>query len=182
MCERLALVVLEASMSERISLIATTDGPLQFYAAPGLSSHGDARAGWGIRGGAELEWTGEQHDSLVVRYEDKSMAATIKQMVIDRYPTRKALIATIFETRGQSGKVMWYPRTLDELASVQTKEAVPSVGFANLQVLCDIQHVNDIDLLGYAHPLAQLQSIGGAAYLRGYKHPLKASIAGRVYR
>lgn len=60
-------------MCEFASVVATADGPLQLYAAPGLNSHGQARAGWNIKGGAEVEWTGENHDSLTVRYENAAM-------------------------------------------------------------------------------------------------------------
>jgi hypothetical protein len=60
-------------MCEFVSVVATADGPLQLYAAPGLNSHGQARAGWNIKGGAEVEWTGENHDSLTVRYENAAM-------------------------------------------------------------------------------------------------------------
>ena len=87
-------------MCEYISVVATTEGPLNLYAAPGLNSHGDARAGWKITGGAEVEWVGESHDYLTVRHEDKKIAATIRQMLIDRYPNRSALLAEIIETRG----------------------------------------------------------------------------------
>ena len=95
-------------MSEFASVVATTEGQLHLYAGPGINSHGDARAGWGIKGGAEVEWTGEQHDSLTVRYEDAAMAKTIRAMLVERFPTRQAMLAAITETRGVDGKIVRY--------------------------------------------------------------------------
>jgi hypothetical protein len=88
-------------MCDYISFVVTTSGPLQIYAAPGLSSHGNARAGWNLTDpGAEAEWTGEAHDSLTVRFEDKAIAKSIRQLLVDKYPNRTALLSTITETRG----------------------------------------------------------------------------------
>ena len=95
-------------MCEYISVVATVDGPLQFYAAPDLDSHGNARAGWKITGGAEVEWVGESHAYLTVRYEDKEIAKTIRQMIVDKYPSRCAFIAEIIETRGECGRQAFY--------------------------------------------------------------------------
>jgi hypothetical protein len=95
-------------MCEYVSVVATTEGPLHLYAAPGLKSHGDARAGWKFTGGAEVEWTGENHDSLVVRHEDDATARTVKAMLIERFPNRTAIIASITETRGADGYVVFY--------------------------------------------------------------------------
>ena len=97
-------------MCEYVSVVATTKGPLQFYAAPGLNSHGDARAGWGMTkdSGAEVEWTGESYDYLSVRHEVPKTAKTIKQMIMDKFPNRSALLATITETRGLQGSVAFY--------------------------------------------------------------------------
>lgn len=95
-------------MCEYVSVVATTEGPLHLYASPGLTSHGDARAGWNIKGGAEVEWTGETHDSLLVRHEDDAMAKTIRALLIERFPKRSAMIASITEARGQDGAVVHY--------------------------------------------------------------------------
>jgi hypothetical protein len=97
-------------MCEYVSVVATTKGPLTFYASPGLNSHGDARAGWGLTedSGAEVEWTGESYDYLSVRHEIPETAKTIKQMVMDKFPNRSALLATITETRGPQNSVAFY--------------------------------------------------------------------------
>lgn len=108
MCEYASLIVLEESMSEFASVVATTEGPLHLYACPGINSHGDARAGWVIKGGAEVEWTGDNHDSLSVRYEDDAVAKTIRAMLVERFANRKAMLATITETRGVDGKIAHY--------------------------------------------------------------------------
>ena len=108
MCEYASLIVLEESMSEFASVVATTEGPLHLYACPGINSHGDARAGWGIKGGAEVEWTGDNHDSLSVRYEDDAVAKTIRAMLVERFPNRKAMLAAITETRGVDGNIVRY--------------------------------------------------------------------------
>jgi hypothetical protein len=98
-------------MCERISFLATVDGPLVLRFAPGLRSHAAARAGWGIpRADAECEWTGETPDSLSVRYEDSKLAATVKRMILDRYPKRSALLATVGETRGPEDFVVQYEK------------------------------------------------------------------------
>ena len=74
-------------MCQRISVVGTTEGKsIQFYAAPHLSSHGDARAGWKIKDGAEVEWTGETPESLIVRHETE--AAVVKEMILSKYKTR----------------------------------------------------------------------------------------------
>lgn len=131
-------------MCEYISLIATTDGPLHFYGAPGMNSHVNARAGWGIVGGAELEWTGETHSCLTVRHEDPEVARTIRGMVIDRYATRTDLIATISELRGLNGEVVKIPHTPDD---VKAWGSDPKFS---------------VYLRGYTHALpASLTSIGG---------------------
>ena len=146
-------------MCEYISLIATTDGPLHFYGAPGMNSHVNARAGWGIVGGAELEWTGETHSCLTVRHEDPEVARTIRGMVIDRYATRTDLIATISELRGLNGEVVKIPHTPDD---VKAWGSDPKFS---------------VYLRGYTHALpASLTSIGGYVYLRGYTHALPASL------
>ena len=95
-------------MCEFASVVATTDGPLVLYAAPGIKSHGDARAGWKIKGGAEVEWTGENHNSLLVRHEDEQVAKTIKALLVEKFANRSAMLATITETRGLSGEVVFY--------------------------------------------------------------------------
>ena len=97
-------------MCEYVSVVATTEGPLKFYAAPGLNSHGDARDGWKLTKdkGAEVEWIGETHDYLSVRHEKPLVAKTIKQMIIDNFPNRSALLATITETRGPNNSVAFY--------------------------------------------------------------------------
>ncbi len=95
-------------MCEFASVVATTDGPLQIYASPGIKSHGDARAGWKITGGAEVEWTDEGYDSLLVRHEDNATAKTIRALLMERFPKRAAMIASITEVRGPGGKVEYY--------------------------------------------------------------------------
>ena len=95
-------------MCEYVSVVATTEGPLNIYAAPGFTSHGDARAGWKIKGGAEVEWTGETHDSLLVRHEDDSTAKTIRALLCNRYSNRTAMIASITEARGSDGATVYY--------------------------------------------------------------------------
>ena len=91
-------------MCDRISFLATTDGPLQLRFPPGLVSHSAARAGWNMpRDGAEGEWTGDDPASLVIRHEDPQVRATVRAMILDRYPTRSALIEDIGETRGPDG-------------------------------------------------------------------------------
>ena len=95
-------------MCQYVSVVATTKGPLDLYASPGLTSHGDARAGWKVTGGAEVEWTGEAHDSLLVRHEDADTAKTIRAMLMERFPTRRALIESITETRAADGSVFRY--------------------------------------------------------------------------
>ena len=107
-------------MSERISLVATTDGPLWFYAAPGLGSHGDAREGWNIKGGAELEWTGEHHNSLTVRHEDADVASTIRAMVMAKYPDRTSFLGDVFEASvGRDLYLRGYARDLPETPVVK---------------------------------------------------------------
>ena len=182
MCERVALIVLtEDEMSERVSLLVTTEGPLHFYGAPGLSSHGDARAGWGIGGGAELEWTGETHDSLTVCGDKVS-----RQMIVDRFPTRSALLATILETRGLGGEVMWYPRAREELDAIVAREKQPNLGFCNLPPgAADLlTECGDADLRGNTGALPLLASIGGNAYLRGntVALPLLHAVNGRLFK
>jgi hypothetical protein len=95
-------------MCEYISFVASTEGPLEIYAAPGLNSHGEARAGWGIKGGAECEWTGEGPESLAVRFEDSKVRAVVKALILEKYPNRTALIHSITETRGDGGNRAWY--------------------------------------------------------------------------
>ena len=180
MCERVALIVLtEDKMSERVSLLATSEGPLHFYGAPGLSSHGDARAGWRILGGAELEWTGETHESLSVRYKNPAMAKTIRQMVMDRYPTRAALITTILETRGQGGTVMWYPRTKEEFAAIIAQGPRPNVGLANLEaeiVIAQNLEIGDLDVSGYGFALPAGLTTTGDLDVSGYGFALPAGL------
>ena len=96
-------------MCERVSFLVTTEGPLQLLFAPGLRSHAAAREGWKMTSdGAEAEWTGENHNSLTIRHKDAATAATVKQMIIDRYANRSALLTTIGETRGPNGFVVSY--------------------------------------------------------------------------
>jgi hypothetical protein len=95
-------------MCDFVSVIATTEGSLQLYASPGLKSYGDARVGWNIVGGAEVEWTGEHHDTLTVRHEDKGIKDTVLQMIKDKYPTRTDLINSITETRGVNNNKLYY--------------------------------------------------------------------------
>ena len=133
MCQYASLILLEESMSEFASVIATTEGPLHLYACPGINSHGDARAGWGIQGGAEVEWTGEMHNSLIVRYEDPKMAKTIRAMICERFQSRTELLASITETRGVDGVVQLYRDGAIWIPDDTT--------------------TGDLDLSSYAHPL-----------------------------
>ena len=94
-------------MCEYVSFVVDTES-FAAYLAPGLNSHGNARAGWGMVGGAEAEWTGEGHESLTVRYEDKALAGAIRQYYMDKYPNRTAFLATVTETRGPEGTRAWY--------------------------------------------------------------------------
>ena len=95
-------------MCEYISFVASTEGPLEIYAAPGLNSHGEARAGWGIKGGAECEWTGEGPESLAVRFEDGKTRAVVKALILEKFSNRTALIHSITETRRADGSRCWY--------------------------------------------------------------------------
>jgi hypothetical protein len=91
-------------MCEYISFVCTTEGPLNIYVDPTLSRHGDCRRNWNLKGGEEAEWTGENHDSLTVRFEDYLHAKVIRQMLVERFPNRTALLASITETRDENGK------------------------------------------------------------------------------
>jgi hypothetical protein len=95
-------------MCQYISFVASTEGPLEIYAAPGLNSHGEARAGWGIKDGAECEWTGEDPESLAVRFEDSKVRAVVKALILEKFSNRTALIHSITETRGANGYREWY--------------------------------------------------------------------------
>jgi hypothetical protein len=95
-------------MCEYVSVIATTEGSLQLYASPGLKSHGDARVGWNIKEGAEVEWTGEHHGTLTLRHHDSRTRKTVLQMIKDKYPTRTDLINSITETRGLNSSKLYY--------------------------------------------------------------------------
>jgi hypothetical protein len=95
-------------MCQFASFVASTEGSLEIYAAPGLNSHGEARAGWGIKDGAECEWTGEGPESLAVRFEDGKARAVVKALILEKYPNRTALIHSITETRGADGSREWY--------------------------------------------------------------------------
>jgi hypothetical protein len=95
-------------MCQFASFVASTEGSLEIYAAPGLNSHGEARAGWGIKGGAECEWTGEGPESLAVRFEDKALRDTVRAMILEKYATRKELIYSITEMREADGTRYWY--------------------------------------------------------------------------
>ena len=107
-CGRIQIERLVKKVCEYISFLATTEGSLEIYAAPGLDSHGAARAGWKITGGAECEWTGEGPESLAVRFEDSKVRAVVKAMILEKYPNRTALIHSITETRGDDGGRAWY--------------------------------------------------------------------------
>jgi hypothetical protein len=95
-------------MCQYISFVASTEGSLEIYVAPGLDSHGEARLGWGIVGGAECEWTGEGPESLAVRFEDEKTRAVVKALILEKYPNRTALIHSITETRGANSTRYWY--------------------------------------------------------------------------
>ena len=95
-------------MCEYVSFVATTEGSLEIYVAPGLDSHGEARAGWNIRDGAECEWTGEGPESLAIRFEDEKSRAVVKALILEKYPNRTALIHSITETRKANGERHWY--------------------------------------------------------------------------
>jgi hypothetical protein len=95
-------------MCQYISFVASTEGALEIYAAPGLNSHGAARAGWGIKDGAECEWTGEGPESLAVRFEDGKTRAVVKALILEKFSNRTALIHSITETRRADGSRCWY--------------------------------------------------------------------------
>ena len=95
-------------MCEYVSFVATTEGSLEIYVAPGLDSHGSARAGWKIRDGAECEWTGKGPESLAVRFEDEAVRAVVRALILEKYPNRTALIHSITETRNANGTRYWY--------------------------------------------------------------------------
>jgi hypothetical protein len=96
-------------MCEYISFLVDTEGKkLQIYAAPGMNSHGNARAGWNIKGMAEAEWTGGNYDSLTVRYEDEEVRLLTLQLIKDKYNNRTELINSITETRGPEGKAFYH--------------------------------------------------------------------------
>ena len=95
-------------MCEYVSFVASTEGSLEIYAAPDFDSHGEARAGWKIKDGAECEWTGEGPESLAVRFEDEKVRAVVKALILEKYPNRTALIHSITETRGFDGGRAWY--------------------------------------------------------------------------
>ena len=95
------------------------------------------------------------------------MAKTIKTMLIERFPNRTAMLATIHETRGEGGTVMWYR---------DGEERIPD----------DMKTIHgSLDLRGYGHALpAGLTTVGGSLYLRGYGHALSAgltTVGGSLY-
>ena len=95
-------------MCEYVSFVASTEGSLEIYAAPDFDSHGEARAGWKIKDGAECEWTGEGPESLAVRFEDEKVRAVVKALILEKFPNRTALIHSITETRNADGERHWY--------------------------------------------------------------------------
>ena len=95
-------------MCEYVSFVASTEGSLEIYAAPDFDSHGEARAGWKIKDGAECEWTGEGPESLAVRFEDEAVRAVVRALILEKYPNRTALSHSITETRGEGGTRFWY--------------------------------------------------------------------------
>ena len=95
-------------MCEYVSFVASTEGSLEIYVAPGFDSHGEARAGWKIKDGAECEWTGEGPESLAVRFEDEKARAVVKALILEKFPNRTALINSITETRNANGERYWY--------------------------------------------------------------------------
>ena len=95
-------------MCEYISFLASTEGSLQIYAAPNLNSHGEARAGWKIKGGAECEWVGEGPESLSVRFEDEAVRKVVRAIILEKYASRKELLKEITETRNVNGDCYWF--------------------------------------------------------------------------
>ena len=82
-------------MCKYVSVVATVEGDLEIFGAPNLDSHGDAREGWCIRGGAEVEWTSEGKDYLTVRYKDPAISKMVKCQILEKYKTRQGLIDSI---------------------------------------------------------------------------------------
>ena len=152
-------------MCEKASFLVSTEGPLQCYFAPGLRSHAAAREGWGMTSeGAEAEWKGESHDSLVVRHEDKDVARTIKQMIVERYPTRSTLLSTITETRGLNGFRVSY---------VGGHPIVPADGVWRMDL-----DVDDDD----AQDFVSLASVTGDVIVDGtFTAPALTSVTGDIY-
>ena len=167
-------------MCERVSVVASTKGKIQYYAAPGLNSHGNARAGWDVKGGAEVEWTGESPEYLTVRHETD--ARLVKELILNKYKTRSEFCkAEIFETRGEGGQVMWYPRNQAELCDILAEHSLPSIGLCNYEGDCiDLVECQNLDARDYRGEITNLIVIKGYAFLYGFAGnlPSLATIGG----
>ena len=79
-------------MCEKYSFIVS-DTPFQIWWGKGVDSHSVVREMYpASRGGAEVEWTGDLEQDLVVRHIDPKMARMLKGLILDRYPTRADLL------------------------------------------------------------------------------------------
>ena len=79
-------------MCEKYSFIVS-DTPFQIWWGKGVDSHSVVREMYpASRDGAEVEWTGDLEQDLVVRHTDPKMARMIKGLILDRYPTRADLL------------------------------------------------------------------------------------------
>ena len=79
-------------MCEKYSFIVS-DSPFQIWWGYGVYSHSVVREMYpASRDGAEVEWTGDLEQDLVVRHIDPKMAKMIKGLVLAHYPTRADLL------------------------------------------------------------------------------------------
>ena len=79
-------------MCEKYSFIVS-DTPFQIWWGKGVDSHSVVREMYpASRDGAEVEWTGDLEQDLVVRHIDPKMAKMIKGLVLAHYPTRADLL------------------------------------------------------------------------------------------
>jgi hypothetical protein len=113
--------------------------------------------------GAEGEWTGEHHNSLVVRHEDPQVAATVKQMIIDKYASRSALLSTVTETRGPGGfRVLYH----------DGHPTLPDDGVWRMDLEVDDEDAADF---------ADIREVAGDIYVTGKFDAPALTTAGDVY-
>ena len=130
---------------------------LQIYYGCFLNSHGAARSGYDLRRDtAEMEWTKETHASLRVRHRNYRIAKMVKGMIIEKYPNRTALIASITEGRDQYGNILLFENGVARLPK----------GVTELKG-------EYVELLGYELPLPpSLTKAGKLMDLDQYAFPL----------